>query len=956
MLRPHHLLATCLFIFAGGSLAQTTVTLREATDARLSSNADGTQLSFDLAGLIWTVDPADGTTTDLTTPELLARRPALSPDGQVIIFDAGVTGKRHLWRIDPAGGTPEQLTFGDFDHHTPVWHPDGERIAFVSNRNGNSGIWELELATLDLRQRSFSFGDERDPAYSADGERLAYVTAESDGDAVYVIGEDGRSQRLFGSASRIHAPSWRPDNSLLTFVHRGPGVSELRVVILSEPPVVRRLTRGENLLTSPAIWLDTNRFLYMADGRIRQRHFDDFQGVDINFQAKLQIPTSDAVIAGTPLPAPEPHPVRGVTGIARVGERNFVTALGDLWELDATGTVVQKLTSAPALNTQLSGSPDGRFLAYVSDRNDGLQLWLLELESGDSRQLTSEPGGAFYPAWRTDSAALAYLVAPYPDARSLTLKQLDIHTGESLELARGLPDSARPHWLPDASLSVMFKDGRSLRFDESGPAGAQASVEEATRYFSPPGTHVASLRQGYLEVARNPGNNDSGEAQTLAERGASRPQWIDGGKSLAWLGPTGVMTWSAANGEISAMPVGLSWQPAAAPRDRRLVIRAGRVFDGIGPGYEYAQDILIVGDRIEAVGPWRDPPAGELIDARDLTVLPGLLDLAVQPRRPVGEAAGRAWLAWGVTSVREFVYDPIASRERLESWTGGQRPGPRLFSVSAACRVADTEFESAYQSGVGVAICRDQDGPARATTIRESRERGLPTIAAEPFPGALLGASELPLRGRPGEVLGYPDAANRFVYGDVIEVAGAAGLVSVTSLSAIGLPGMLYGSDDLVSDARMKALLTPGQYAWYQQSWEAQAKTFSTNLRAEARTAGQSLFRAVGRGARIVTGSGAPAVPNGLGLHAELRLLRQTGLQPFQVLRIATRDAAAAIGAESDLGAIRAGLLADLVLVRGDPLADIEAAANVEATMVNGRLFRSAALLSRGGVGNFYSP
>ena len=76
-------------------------------------------------------------------------------------------------------------------------------------------------------------------------------------------------------------------------------------------------------------------------------------------------------------------------------------------------------------------------------------------------------------------------------------------------------------------------------------------------------------------------------------------------------------------------------------------------------------------------------------------------------------------------------------------------------------------------------------------------------------------------------------------------------------------------------------------------------------------------------------------MPHGLGLHAELRLLRQTGLQPFQVLRMATLDAASAIGAENVLGSIKAGALADLILVQGDPLKAIEDAANVEMTMDN---------------------
>jgi Tol biopolymer transport system component len=948
--RRHQLIAAVLCLAqAHTALAQQIVTVREGTDVRLSANADGSQLSFDLAGRIWTVNPGDGTTVALTEPELLARRPALSPDSRSIVFDAGVPGRRQLWRIDTHGGEPELLTFGNFDNHSAVWHPDGERVAFVSNRNGSASIWELTLSGLSLRQRSFGSSDERDPTYSAEGDTLAYIASEGAGDALYSVGEDGRPERIVASASRMHVPSWRPDDSLLTFVHRGPGVSELRVVIRSEPPVVRRLTRGENLLLSPAVWLNADEFLYMADGRIRRRRFDDFQGVDLNFLARIELPDSAYERAPARLAGTTPAPVRGITGLARSGERAFVTGLGDLWELDSQGRVVEKLTPAPFLDTQLVGSPDGSQLAFISDRSGTLQVWLFELESGKQRQLTRESGGAFYPAWRPDGRAIAFLSEPYPDARNLVLKGVAVDTGEVVEVARGIPDTARPQWPSDTRLVVRVDAERRLVFHSDTTATVTRAETPGVSHWSPDGRRVAYLDGGTLLVAEPGGAN--AEPEVLADGDVSQPQWLEGGRTLAWLTPDGPVTWTAdAAEDITPFPVTLTWQAASPPAERRLVIRAGRVFDGIGPDYEYAQDIVVAGDRIESMGPWRDPPPGELLEARELTVLPGLMDLSVQPRRPDGERAGRTWLAWGVTSIREFVTDAAASTERRESWASDQRRGPRLFPVISGCDGADPGLPV-----VGVAVCADQNGTSRAAAIREAGAAGVTAIAVDAFPGALLGAGELPLRGRPGEVPGYPDAANRFLYGDVIEVAGAARLVSVSRLSAIGLPGLLRDDTALLEDPRLVALIGPEHTQWYRQSWQAQAAAYSTNLRAEARTAGQSLFRAVGRGARIVTGSGAPAVPNGLGLHAELRLLRQTGLQPFQILRMATLDAATAMGAEDSLGAIREGLRADLALVRGDPLKNIEAAANVEIVVIDGRVYRAEALRSAQGVGNFYS-
>jgi imidazolonepropionase-like amidohydrolase len=74
-------------------------------------------------------------------------------------------------------------------------------------------------------------------------------------------------------------------------------------------------------------------------------------------------------------------------------------------------------------------------------------------------------------------------------------------------------------------------------------------------------------------------------------------------------------------------------------------------------------------------------------------------------------------------------------------------------------------------------------------------------------------------------------------------------------------------------------------------------------------------------------------------------LLAGTGLQPFQVLRMATLDAAEALGLSKEQGRIAEGMRADLVLVAGDPLRDVAEARKIVATIVRGRVFTSETLL-----------
>src|SRR5262249_29035382 len=98
-------------------------------------------------------------------------------------------------------------------------------------------------------------------------------------------------------------------------------------------------------------------------------------------------------------------------------------------------------------------------------------------------------------------------------------------------------------------------------------------------------------------------------------------------------------------------------------------------------------------------------------------------------------------------------------------------------------------------------------------------------------------------------------------------------------------------------------------------------------------------------GGRIVSGSDAPNVPYGLGLHIELEQLVDAGLTPFQALQTVTISAAEALGAGEDLGTIEPGRLAGLVFVRGEALRDITSIHNVRHVMRGGRYYDLTTLL-----------
>jgi hypothetical protein len=89
---------------------------------------------------------------------------------------------------------------------------------------------------------------------------------------------------------------------------------------------------------------------------------------------------------------------------------------------------------------------------------------------------------------------------------------------------------------------------------------------------------------------------------------------------------------------------------------------------------------------------------------------------------------------------------------------------------------------------------------------------------------------------------------------------------------------------------------------------------------------------------------GAHGQLQGLGAHWELWMLQQGGMTNHEALRCATWMGARVIGMDRELGSIQPGLLADIIVIDGDPLSDIRQSENVLYTMINGRLYDAQTL------------
>lgn len=278
-------LLVLLLAVTGTSAAQ--VTLSRGTNFSVDVASDG-QIAMDLLGKIWIVPAAGGQAQTITDGSLPARRPRWSPDEQAIVFQACAGNQEQLWLYRFEDLAASNISDGQFFDHHPAWHPDGDRIVYSSDRKESGfDLWELDLATGLTWRISSLDGDETEPAWSSDGHDLVFIHRNDSSWSLMLRRHGQPDQVLETSATRLYAPSWRPDGSLISFLRQHDGGLSIDMIILSDPPLIRPLITDEDFFVAPIAWLDRQQMLYPANGLIRARLFNSWTSRTIPFRATV---------------------------------------------------------------------------------------------------------------------------------------------------------------------------------------------------------------------------------------------------------------------------------------------------------------------------------------------------------------------------------------------------------------------------------------------------------------------------------------------------------------------------------------------------------------------------------------------------------------------------------------------------------------------------------------------
>src|SRR5262249_34778319 len=176
-------------------------------------------------------------------------------------------------------------------------------------------------------------------------------------------------------------------------------------------------------------------------------------------------------------------------------------------------------------------------------------------------------------------------------------------------------------------------------------------------------------------------------------------------------------------------------------------------------------------------------------------------------------------------------------------------------------------------------------------------------------------------------------------YDDVVQLFGKSGRTLCPMISGGGTRRLFEREPELKADQRFK--LYP---EWIQRQVGEQPATGSNPGAGADPTggSGRMVLDVMRAGGLIVAGTDTP---NAINLHGELMAYTIAGMTPYEALKAATVNPAQALGL--DAGTIEAGKLADIVLVAGNPLADIANAHKVKRVIANGRVYELTDLIGR---------
>ncbi len=247
---------------------------------------------------------------------------------------------KEVFIADYDGANPRRITINRTMNLTPSWSPDGRSIAYTSYRSGAPDLLISNIFAGTMESPTRGVGQNWLPAFSPDGSRLAFTSSRDGNSEIYVINRDGSNLvRLTNSPAIDSTPTWSPTGTQIAFTSERRGQPQI--------------------------------FVINVDGTgLRQISFESY---------------ADRATWS-------PAPYNEIAFTARTGPGFDIKILGI-----ASGETRQ-ITFGEGSNESPAWAPNGRHLAFMSTRAGRSQIFTVDRDGRNLRQLTKD-GNNTTPNW-----------------------------------------------------------------------------------------------------------------------------------------------------------------------------------------------------------------------------------------------------------------------------------------------------------------------------------------------------------------------------------------------------------------------------------------------------------------------------------------------------------------------------------------------------------------------------
>ncbi len=740
---------------------------------------------------------------------------------------------------------------------------------------------------------------------------------------------------------------------------------------------------------------DSQSIAFAANGKIRRAAVISGEVTVIPFTAEIDQSVTKKITVRHAL-ADGPFSPKVLRWVQRLNaDRLVVHAAGKLYRYQISSRRATPVAPGPGLQYAPALSPDGAWIAYVdwTDAGGG-RLMKISAAGGSAMPFGVRPGRFQSIAWSPDGQKLAIAEQRLePDGiteQGYQLHWLEAEGGESLHFVTDV--APRENYRKPPQRPTFDATGRRIFYTEPsseapGTAGAQigsapslcsisltgrdrrcsADFKGADQLMpSPDGQWVAFTKMQNVYLTRLPQqsrqpidvNTSAGTfpVYLLGSQGDFL-YWRDGGRQLLWAWGQKlyeVEVASAATGKkVTPQTTTVSFRLPRARTKGQLLLKNARIVTMKGDEVLERGDILIADGRIAAVGRSQQLAVPVGVAAMDLagkTILPGFIDLHAHY-----SDGARAWrgdlhfeqdpyllanLAYGVTTWREPSSRMLfALAERVEA---GTMTGPRLhgtgdyfhFDDSSCCglpkSLADARRIVRNHKALGATSIKMASVSRRDHTqwiIQASREEGL-QVAVHP-------AYETRR-----ELQAMLDGATTFEHlysglpmkKDVIELFVRTGTYLVPTLTLYGFDRYFSTTMNPHDNAKLRRFVPHMSLDRKIHEYNRQLMPHEVPI-----WLGESMRDLVRAGGKV--GMGSHGEMPGLGAHWEMWAIASGGLTPLEAIRTATFTAAEAMGMQQDIGSLEPGKLADLIVLDGNPLVDLEHTNSIRYVMKDGTLW-----------------